>query len=482
MMHNRTRIALFSMAILLSGLVMLMLAIGGAFSPGDRHAPPQFVSTSLPTMTAMRSPILTGTAPASTPSDVTPSPLTSPTGSPDAGQVGRPFPDAPLPLSAFPRPPQDNGLGVHWSTHLYAQSAEATSYFVSELARMNIRWVKLLNDGTRGREYDHTIEELVARGIMPVLRLYQRCNEPFDPKDLTALVRHYVAKGVYYYELYNEPNLPGKPGGWCQKGGLPQPDYLARIWADAARVIYRAGGYPSLPSMFAPSKKRPNWRQDFFYQFFDALRAQGNTEVLYFSWAPIHNYNINHPPDYPYDEVNLTSRPLTQAEIERYRLTPEQVAQINHARATAREPGGYYVGDNLADDSTCFLHFIAWHDQFYDLFGFTIPLISTEGGATKGSGEDPRYPVVDGQTVAEWTLRHANYMLDAAPDYYFATMTWLLAQRALEYNEPNWEVNAWYHDRAGDQEPVVEVLKQRPRLHEVRRWPKGSSGGKIPLP
>jgi len=73
-------------------------------------------------------------------------------------------------------------------------------------------------------------------------------------------------------------------------------------------------------------------------------------------------------------------------------------------------------------------------------------------------------------------------MLDAAPDYYFTTMTWLLAQRALEYNEPNWEVNAWYHDREGDQEPVVEVLKQRPRLHEVRRWPKGQQGGEVPLP
>ncbi|MCS7260414.1 MAG: hypothetical protein NZ765_06495, partial [Anaerolineae bacterium] len=338
-MHSRRWVIVSSTAILLSGLAIIILALEGVLAPGDMHAPPQFVSTSLPTTAAVSSSTPTGTTPADTPVSLVTPPFPSPTTTPDVGRFGRPYPDAPLPLSAFPRPPQDNGLGVHWSTHLHAQSAEATSYFVSELARMNIRWVKLLNDGTRGRAYDHTIEELVARGIMPVLRLYQRCNEPFDPEDLTALVRHYVAKGVYYYELYNEPNLPGKAGGWCQKDGKPQPEYLARIWADAARVIYRAGGYPSLPSFFAPSKKRPDWRRDFFYQFFDALRAQGNTEVLYFSWAPIHNYNINHPPDYPYDEVNLTSRPLTQAEIERYTLTPEQVAKINHARATAREPG-----------------------------------------------------------------------------------------------------------------------------------------------
>ena len=53
-----------------------------------------------------------------------------------------------------------------------------------------------------------------------------------------------LAKGVYYYDLYNEPNQLGESGGWCQQGGIPQPEYLAEIWADAARTIYRAGGYP----------------------------------------------------------------------------------------------------------------------------------------------------------------------------------------------------------------------------------------------
>jgi hypothetical protein len=104
------------------------------------------------------------------------------------------------------------------------------------------------------------------------------------------------------------------------------------------------------------------------------------------------------------------------------------------------------------------------------LFGFDIPLISTEGGATRGSAEDPRYPAVDGLTVADWTLWSADYMLDNAPDYYFATSTWLLAQAALDYNDPVWEVNAWYHDREGNQEPVVDALKNRVRFSEVRSF------------
>jgi hypothetical protein len=386
---------------------------------------------------------------------------------------------------------------VHWSTHLYAQSDEATSYFVSELARLNIKWVKLLNDGLTGREYDHTIDELTARGIMPVLRIYQQCNTPYDPHQLDALVRHYTAKGVVYFETYNEPNQSGEPGGWCEGDGEPQPEYLAQIWAQAARTIYQAGGYPGLPSFFAPDKKLPNWPDSFFYRFFNALRAQGNEPVLYFSWAAIHNYTINHPPTYPYDAVNQTGLPLTPAQISRHALPPERVAQMNRDRALAailkRRPltpadgaawglsagqveavnrrfaAGELMGFTVDNDSTAFFHFLAYRQQFFDLFGFDIPLISTEGGATRGSAEDSRYPPVDGQTVADWTVWTADYMLTAAPDYYFAGMTWLLAQHALDYDEPVWEANAWYHNRQGDQESVVNALKNRPNLAAVRR-------------
>jgi hypothetical protein len=379
------------------------------------------------------------------------------------------FPTEPLPLSAYPRPPADNGMGLHWSTHLYAQSNEVTDFFVNELVEMNIKWVKLLNDSTGGRHYDYTVEQLVANGIMPVIRVYERCNRLYNQAELADMVRHFVAKGVYYYDLYNEPNVQGEAGGWCgDAGSQPDPEFLAEIWAEAARTIYLAGGYPGLPSFFAPSRKLEDWQEDFFYEFFEALRDQGNEHVLYFSWGSIHNYTLNHPPTYPLDDVNLTDRLLTDEEIERYDLTEAQAAAINEARRTAREPGGYFLGDNLYDDSTGFLHFISFHDQFVDRFGFEIPLLSTEGGATWGSNEDPRYPRLDGETVADWTLWMADYMFDDAPDYYFTNMTWLLGQRAVDYFQPAWEDNAWYHNRQGDQEPVVDALKERPRRLEAR--------------
>ncbi|MEM7343529.1 MAG: hypothetical protein AAF485_04755 [Chloroflexota bacterium] len=432
--------------------------------------------TLIPTATpalSLSTPTPTAILPPPTELPPTPQPTASPTALSESTQSPTdnqsPFPTSPLPLDTFPRPRNDNGLGVHWSTHLYAQPDEATAYFMAELEAMNIKWVKLLVDGLTNHDYDHTIDELVSRDIMPVIRIYQECNTPYASEELDALVRHYVAKGVYYFETYNEPNQPGKSGGWCQADGVPQPEYLAQVWAEAARTIYLAGGYPGIPSFFAPSQKIEGWEQDFFYRFFQALQAQGNESVLYFSWAAIHNYHLNHPPTFPYETINLTSQLLTDAEIAQYNLTEAQIAHINQARLTARDPGGFFLGDNSYDDVSNFFHFIAYRQQFYDLFGFDIPLISTEGGATRGSEEDPRYPKVDGPTVAEWTLWSADYMLDDAPSYYFTTMTWLLAQAGLEYGDPTWESNAWYHDRNGDQEPVVDVLKNRPRLIEARQ-------------
>ena len=472
--------------ITLSLTITLLLTACQTTPPPPQPTPTEI--TALPTETPTPSPEPT-TQPTNNP---TSQPTTQPTNPPTTQP---PFPTEPLPLDAYPRPSQDNGLGIHWSTHLYAQSDEATDYFVNELVEMNIKWVKLLVDGLTNRDYDATIDRLVANDIMPIIRIYQQCNTPYDPEELDALVRHYVAKGVYYYDLYNEPNQPGESGGWCDDE-TPQPEYLAEIWADAARTIYLAGGYPGLPSFFAPNQKEEGWRESFFYQFFDALREQGNEDVLYFSWGSIHNYNINHPPAYPYDEVNQTGRLLTPEEVERYELDPVEAQTINLNRAVAgilkhrllteadadrfnlsnseieainhKFTAGELMGFNLYDDSTAFLHFVAYRNQFYDLFGFEIPLISTEGGATRGSSEDPRYPEVDGPTVADWTLWSADYMLDDAPDYYFATSTWLLAQGALDYEEPVWEVNAWYHNRDGDQEPVVAALKNRARKDEAR--------------
>lgn len=385
----------------------------------------------------------------------------------------------PLSLSAYPRPPADNGLGVHWTTNIYGQPPAIVDYFVAELKAMNVKWVKFLNDGTEGRHNEHLIRELISHDIMPIMRIYFPCNKPLDLGSLRRLVQHYRPLGLYYYELFNEPELPGSAGGWCD-GEEPDPERLADLWIAAARVIEEEGGFPGIPSMFPPSLKDPDWRDSFFMRFLRRIQDTGNTPVLYRAWGAIHNYFLNHPLRYPYDDANLNGTPLTMEEITRYGLTEAEVQAINHARAIARRPraeGGYYVGDTIDVDSACFLQFLAYHDRFYELFGFEIPLISTEGGATVGSSEDPRYPRVTPTIQASLTIQALDYMLDEAPPYYFAFNNWLLAERAMDNFNPTWESWAWYQDREGRHLPVVDALKSYPRRGQARRLQPGVAFG-----
>ncbi len=379
--------------------------------------------------------------------------------------------DKPLPLSAYPRPKNDNGMGIHWSTTPYGEDKEVTDYFVKEVKDMGIKWVKYLNDGTEGRHHDYLVEQLVANDIMPIARIYIGCNDPLDLGSLGRMVQHYVPKGVYYYELYNEPDIWGKDGGWCYDGGKPDPGRLAQIWAPAAREVQARGGLPSLPSIFPVGKnvRAMDYRDSFFQQFLHAIKDNGDAQILYGAWGAVHNYAINHPPDYPTDDVNLTGRALTAKEIARYKLDKYQVRGINEARAKQFEDNGYHLGDDPTKDVTAFLHFIGYQDQFEEIFGHKIPLISTEGGATVGSCEDPRYPCVDEQMQMEWTLAYYEYMLDEAPEWYFANNTWFIGNKALNFfGGTVWEINAWYQDMKGEHRPVVDALKNHPRKGETR--------------
>lgn len=133
----------------------------------------------------------------------------------------------PLPLSAYPRPANDNGMGIHWSTTPYGEDPEVTDYFVAEVKAMGIKWVKFLNDGVAGRQHDYLVQQLVANDIMPIARIYMQCNDPIDLGELGRMVRHYVPMGLVYYELYNEPDIHGIDGGWCYDDE-PDPGLLAR--------------------------------------------------------------------------------------------------------------------------------------------------------------------------------------------------------------------------------------------------------------
>lgn len=359
-----------------------------------------------------------------------------------------------MPLSAYPRPAGDNGWGIHWSPTLFGQPTDMVDHHLEVAAQLGCTWVKLLQGDAPKLEHEYLIGRMTERGIMPVLRIFQPFNEPYQ--HLSELVPLGVEAGVYYYELYNEPNLAGEAGGW-RPGEPISVERMVDLWIPAAKAVLAGGGLPSLPAL-APGGDYDDVR--FLREFLRLLRERERADLLYRAWLPLHNYFLNHPLDYPNDAVNRHSVPLSADEIARRGLSAEEVERINHFRSISRLPreqGGYYVGDTVYEDSNGFLKFQAYARILQEEVGFVVPMITTEGGAIIGSAEDPRYPAVTEQDLVDLTLGAYDYM-QSRPDYYFAFMPWLLANRAGNSLSANWEGAAWIRED-GSTLAVVDALR-----------------------
>jgi len=382
----------------------------------------------------------------------------------------RPAPGAPwepLPLSAYPRPRNDNGRGVHWAPTTFSQPREIVDYLVDELGRLNVRWVKLLLPAThQSVAHEYLLRRLQEEGIMPVARLYPVRNEPLP--HLEEIVRQYVRLGVYYYEVYSDVNLRGPTGGWTEGEDICV-DKIVDLWLRAADQVRAAGGYPGLPTLTAGGDRDD---LEFLRDMLAEIARRGRPGALRGVWLPVHNAFLNHPPEYPYDDVNLYGTPVSTEEIDRWALTPAEIEALNAARVRGRSAqvaSGYFDADELLDvDSNGFLKFEAYRRAFVEIFGFEIPIISVAGGAVVGDRQDPRYPAVTERDLAEWTLYAYEYMLDSAPESYFAFMPWLLVNGAAGGPSPHHERAAWYRDLRGTVRPVVSALRDHARWGETR--------------
>jgi len=375
----------------------------------------------------------------------------------DPGVAASPVSAAAGGLSRFPRPPADNGWGIDWPPTLFGQPTNVVDQWVEQAAGLGIKWVKIMQPDEDKIEHEQLLVSLADHGMMPVLRVFRRDNGPYE--HLTSLVQAARPLGVYYYELYNEPNMAGAPGGWPD-GATISVDTLVASWLPSAQQVIDAGGFPSVPAL-TPGGDYPD--DKFLRAFLQGVIEAGGRPALENSWVALHNYFLNHPVDYPADPVNLTSIPLSQAEITQRQLSDAEVQAIDQARAFSHLPrseGGYYVGNTIDQDSNGFLKFEAYEDIVTQTTGLVMPIISTEGGAIPGTHEDPRYPPVTDADVAERTVQAYTYMTREAPDYYFAFTPWLLANEAAGSYDPEWEAAAWFHGTTGDPKPVVAAVQR----------------------
>lgn len=356
-------------------------------------------------------------------------------------------------IADFPRPPDDNGRGIHWSARIYHPTGADLDFWLDELQAMHMKWVKLLDDGD-GSSLE-LCQRLLDAGIMPVVRLFREKPNPgrIGGRERSGLQK-LIAIGVRYFETNNEPDLPAE---WH----TPMPENWLDVVTDSfihdADVILSMGGLPAVPAM------GPGGRENVIAK----AVARGRRDLFENgAWLAIHNYTLNHPLNYPDDDVNQKGTPLTRAEFERFPAWSwdnRSLEMVNELRARAKNPG-----DTILDDPNCFRGWERWGKLMQDDLGFAIPVISTEGGPVVGWGDDKRYPKMTPEQQADFQIGITRFMQEQAPEWYFSCCTWLLASRPLGDWNPTWEQMSWYTDAWNERFglagrlPIVQRMKDLP--------------------
>jgi hypothetical protein len=376
-------------------------------------------------------------------------------------------------LNEYPRPANDTGLGMHWVVG-YATAlgtSRIREFWIPELKSMGIKWVKIFNhDGARD-----FCELLLAEGIMPVVRIYRPSPNPgrLGVKELVhldALIRC----GVRYFEFNNEPDVDAEwKGGRVPVNGI---ELTVESTIANLEIILERGGMPAIPALANGSR----------WDLVGRIVAAGRKDLFAGPvWQAVHNFARNRPLDYPYDIGNQEGAAFTDRF---YRVLAAEswgedawrgrsLAEVNRLRHDRRSPGA-----SVMDDHACFLAY-----EYYDALnrkhlGRSIPILSTECGYLVGEDTDPRYPATTPDLHMAQTLESCRVMMGVsqrfkpAPDYYFCTAFWLLANQQLGSTSTWWESNAWYSERwPGGMLPVVRALQAEPKVARVAQTPAAPS-------
>lgn len=191
----------------------------------------------------------------------------------------------PMTLADYPRPPADNGKGIHWIPTV-KQSPEVVNKFVEEAKLMGMKWVVFLNDGANIEDNNYLVDQLSNAGIEPVMRIYTPGLSPASG-DVTEMVRHYTKKGVRYFQLFNEPNLMVETGGQT-----PNVDRYLDLWIPAAKQVIQGGGLPGIGAL-SPQGEMDD--REFLRQMLVSLINRGEGNLLNKSWLAMHNYTGPRP-------------------------------------------------------------------------------------------------------------------------------------------------------------------------------------------
>ena len=376
-------------------------------------------------------------------------------------------------LEHFPRPPGDNGRGVHWTHSQYFWGKHDWGFWKEQLQAMNIKWVKMLDDGDGSAE--GLVKRLVDIKIMPVIRFYK--EEP-NPGHITSresdTAKRYADMGAVYFETNNEPDLAlewkerRRPENWL--------DIVVNNFIIEADMIREAGGYLLFPAFGPGGRGNP----------FQLIVDKGRRDILDGNCClAIHNYCLGRPLDYPNDSINTQGQALTEDEWE------EQGGmwawEMSYEAVNAHRKQLVNPNASIMEDSTCFRAFEYFDALVNEAVGHSIPMFTTEGGYSVGQragttfGDDPRYPKPTPERAAELTDDMFRFIEEEGPDYYFSCMPWLIAvSRMGIWGDAFENQGPWFTHHFDKQFglkgelPIVSRLKARPgKVRQVGPVPAG---------
>ncbi len=372
-------------------------------------------------------------------------------------------------LHEYPRPEDDTGIGIHWVTG-YPTAVGVSrirEYWLPELKALGVKWVKLPNhDGAQD-----LVELLLAEGIMPIVRLFRPDPNPgrLGVREL-VYVDSLVRAGARYFEFNNEPDSDAEWKGGRRPHGAVKvvaEDTIANI-----EMILERGGMPSIPALSGGS----DW------DLVGTIVQLGRRDLFDGPvWQAIHNYPRNRPLDYPYDIGNQEGAAFTERF---YQVVAEEnwgdsawrgrtLYEVNRLRLGRANPGA-----SIDSDHDCWLaynHFDALNQHH---LGRSIPILSTACGYIVGEDTDPRYPAVTPDLHMAQTLEGCRIMMgtsrrfEQAPEFFFCTAFWLIANRQLGSSSDWWEGHSWYSDRwPNGALPIVRALRAEPKTARRRDAP-----------
>jgi hypothetical protein len=333
----------------------------------------------------------------------------------------------PTPLSAYPRPKTDTGLGLHDSSNVGANPSNIEAH-AKALRAAGISWYKVLEAG--GNKVERC-RIYLAHDIMPIVRLYKERPHP-DYVVFPGEVARYVAAGVRYFEMGNEPNI--SPDEW-QLGKWPSAADMGRIiaeqWISASGMVRREGGIPLVYAMTPEGTySHAGGHRRITRDFLQHLTNRGALGTLEGAGVAIHPRPHNNPPNTPSTATNTVT--------------------FNEWR---------------------------WFASVYqEIAGWIPPMFATEHGYSIGDAQNTNFPRIDEHLWTEnnqelFERMNPNHP-QAIPVHVFALCYWLET-----------EGGAWRNDQLGDGWFPEAPRRWGQRLASMKvTWNRTIQAAPVPIP